>query len=472
MEIENQVNDNKNQVNNGAIEYLNGAFEIYSKLQKTIWKEAELGFLEFNSSLLLQNHLKENEFSVESGVSGMPTAFVASYGSGSPVIGLLAEFDALPGLSQDAVPFRKPLIEGGNGHGCGHNVLGVGSVAAAVAIKKWLEQNNIEGSIKLFGTPAEEGGGGKVYMVRDGIFDGVDVVLDWHPGTDNFVNIGSGTAVVMIDYSFHGKSSHAANSPDKGRSALDGVEAMNFMVNLMREHIPISSRIHYVISHGGESANIVPDYAKVSYYIRHPNRDELKKLIEWVDMAAEGAAKGTQTKVESELLCGYYEKLDNRKLAELIQEKLEIVGGLEYDEHEKDFAEAIIKGLNLNVNLLGNVKRIQPLADEKPSMGGGSTDVGDVSWVVPTMTFRTALFIPGTTLHSWQNTAVSGTSIATKGLINAAKVLSLTAIDLFSNSEYITEIRLEFNKKRGKDFKYESLLKDRSPALDYCLNLK
>lgn len=454
-------------LDNVSIDYLKNSFATYDKLQKTIWQAAELGFLETQSSGLLQQHLLENGFNVQNGVAGMPTAFVASYGSGSPVIGILAEFDALPGLSQDTVPYRKPLIKGGNGHGCGHNVFGVGSVAGAVAIKKWLEENKHNGTVKVFGTPAEEGGGGKVYMVREGVFKGVDVVLDWHPGSANFVNVGSGTAVLMIDYTFHGVSSHAANNPEKGRSALDGAEAMNYMVNLMREHIPISSRIHYVISHGGEAANVVPDYAKVSYYIRSPLREVLKELEEWVNCAAEGAAKGTQTKVTSEIICGFYEKLDNRKLAELVQKKVELVGGIEYDERERLFAEAIAKSANQDINSLKKVGEVLPLAEEKPSLGGGSTDVGDVSWTVPTITFRTAIFIPGTTLHSWQNVAVCGSTIGTKGLLNAAKIFSLTAIDLYTHPSQLLDIKKEFDERRGADFEYIPLLKDRAPALDY-----
>jgi aminobenzoyl-glutamate utilization protein B len=454
-------------LNNVSIDYLKNSFATYDKLQKAIWIASELGFLETQSSGLLQQHLLENGFSLQSDVAGMPTAFVASYGSGSPVIGILAEFDALPGLSQDTIPYRKPLIKGGNGHGCGHNVFGVGSVAGAVAIKKWLEKNNYSGTIRLFGTPAEEGGGGKVYMAREGIFNEVDVMLDWHPGTANFVNVGSGTAVLMIDYTFHGISSHAANNPEKGRSALDGVEAMNYMVNLMREHIPISSRIHYVISYGGEAANVVPDYAKVSYYIRSPQRELLKELENWVNLAAEGAAKGTQTNVTSEIICGFYEKLDNRKLAELIQKKIELVGGIEYDDRERLFAEEIARSVNQEISGLKKVKEVLPLAEEKPSLGGGSTDVGDVSWIVPTTTFRTAVFIPGTTLHSWQNVAVCGSTIGTKGLLNAAKIFSLTAIDLYTNPLQLSEIKKEFNERRGDAFEYIPLLKDRTPALDY-----
>lgn len=457
----------KKTADNISLRYLDGSFDTYDRLQKTIWNYAELGFLEAKSSRLLQEHLKENGFMIEKGVAGLPTAFVATYGTGHPVVGILAEFDALPGLSQDTVPYRKPLVKGGNGHGCGHNVFGVGSMAGAVAIKKWLETHKHKGTIKLFGTPAEEGGGGKVYMVREGVFDNVDVVLDWHPGTNNFVNVGSGTAVMMIDYIFEGTAAHAANNPEKGRSALDGVEAMNHMVNMMREHIPSTSRIHYVIPNGGEAANVVPAYAKVSYYVRSPKRGILKEIVEWVDQAAEGAAKGTQTSVKKEIVCGFYEKLDNRHLSQLIQKHLETVGGVVYNEREQVFAEEIIKGVNLNADKLRQVKEVMPLADEKQATWSGSTDVGDVSWVVPTTTFRTAVFVPGTSLHSWQNVAVGGTTIGTKAMMNAARVFSLTAIDLFQNPQLVRRIKDEFEAKRGKDFRYVPLPGNRPPALDY-----
>lgn len=462
-----QNESNKSGVGNSAIAYLNNSFNTYDKLQKTIWANPELGFLEYKSSGFLQEHLKAKGFKLEVGVAGMPTAFVATYGSGSPVIGILAEFDALPGLSQDTVPYVKPLVEGANGHACGHNVFGVGSVAGAIAIKEWLVNNGHGGTIKVFGTPAEEGGGGKVYMVRDGFFEGVDVVLDWHPGTDNGVSVGSGTAVQMVDYTFHGIATHAAATPDKGRSALDGVEAMNYMVNLLREHIPISSRIHYVITNGGGAPNVVPQYAKVSYYIRSPKREILKELTEWVGQAAEGAAKGTQTTVTSEIISGFYEKLHNVTLAQLAQKNLELIGGVAYDARERAFAEAIVKGLNRDIATLKEVEEIKPLEEEKPSWGGGSSDVGDVSWVVPTVSIRTAVFIPGSPGHSWQNVASGGSTIGTKALLNAAKVFSLTAIDLYTHPELIEAAKTEFKERRGEDFNYVSLLGNRAPALDY-----
>lgn len=462
-----QKNKKNTPLNNVSINYLDKSFSVYDKLQKTIWRNPELGFLETESSALLQNHLKENEFTVEAGVAGMPTAFVATYGSGHPVIAVLAEFDALPGLSQDTVPYRKPLVEGGSGHGCGHNTFGVGAVAGAVSIKQWLDTEKHTGTIKVFGTPAEEGGGGKVYMVRDGLFNDVDVVLDWHPSTGNGVTTDTGTAIQMIDYSFFGVAAHAAASPDKGRSALDGVEALNYMVNLLREHVPMSSRIHYVIADGGEAPNVVPDYARVSYYIRSPKREILKDLVEWIGQAAEGAALGTQTKVKSEIVSGFYERLNNRKLSELVQRKLEIVGGVHYDAREKAFAEEIVKGLNKDISILKDAGSVKPLEEEKPSLGGGSSDVGDVSWVVPTVSFNTATFVPGSAGHSWQNVAAGGSTIGTKSLINTAKVFSLSAIELYTNPELVKEIKDEFDTRRGAGFKYVPLLGDRKPALDY-----
>lgn len=462
-----QKKGKKDALNNVSIEYLNKSFGTYDKLQKQIWANPELGFIETNSSALLQQHLKENGFTVEAGVAGMPTAFVASYGSGHPVIAVLAEFDALPGLSQDTVPYRKPVVDGGSGHGCGHNVFGVGASAGAVAIKQWLETTKHQGTIKVYGTPAEEGGGGKVYMVRDGLFKDVDIVLDWHPSSGNGVTVDSGTAIQMVDFSFYGIPAHAAGSPDKGRSALDGVESMNYMVNMLREHVPTSSRIHYVIPNGGEAPNVVPEYAKVSYYIRSPKREILKNLVEWVNQAAEGAAKGTQTRVEVEIVAGFYERLYNLKLAQLVQQNLELVGGVHYDARERAFAEEIVKGLKADVSTLDRASKIQPLAEEKPSAGGGSSDVGDVSWVVPTISFNTATFIPGSPGHSWQNVASTGSTIGTKSLINTAKVFSLSAIELYTNPQLVKEVKAEFDERRGKDFEYIPLLGDRKPALDY-----
>jgi aminobenzoyl-glutamate utilization protein B len=465
-----QKKNNRDLKQQVAMAWLDNSFAVYDGLQKEIWRNPELGFLEEKSSALLQGHLTENGFTVEAGVAGMPTAFVATYGGGSPVIGILAEFDALPGLSQDTVPYRKPLVEGGNGHACGHNIFGTGSVSGAVAISKWLAESKHPGTIKVFGTPAEEGGGGKVYMVREGLFEGVDIVLDWHPAGGNGVSVDTGTAIQMIDFRFYGQAAHAAGTPWRGRSALDGVEALNYMVNLLREHVPASSRIHYVIPDGGEAPNVVPDYARVSYYIRSPRRNVLKELKEWVCAAAEGAATGTQTNVEVEIVSGFYELLHNRTLSGVLQRNLEKVGGVIYDERERRFAEEIVKTIGESDTILVQASTVRPLAAERPSDGGGSTDVGDVSWNVPTASFGTAGFIPGSAGHSWQNVASDGTTIGTKALINAGKVFALSAIELFTTPGLVAAVKAEFEKRRGAGFRYEPLLGDRKPALDYRKN--
>ena len=450
-----------------ALDYLNSSFSTYDKLQKTIWANPELGFLETNSSGLLKQHLREYGFTIEEGVAGMPTAFVATYGSGKPVIGLLAEFDALPGLSQDTVPFRKPLKENGVGHGCGHNTFGVASSAAAVSLSKWLAANKQSGTIKVYGSPAEEGGAGKVYLVREGLFNDVDVVLDWHPSSENAVSTNGGTAMVMVDYKFYGRPAHAAGNPWKGRSALDAVEALDYMVNLLREHVPTSSRIHYVIPEGGIAPNVVPEYARVSYYIRSPKRDILNTLTEWIDSAAVGAAKGTQTRVEKELIAGTYERLHNKTLSKVIQKNLETVGGVIYDERERKFAEQLIRATGNPDSIINFAAKVQPLAEFPEEGSGGSSDVGDVSWVVPLASFGAATFIPGSPGHSWQNVAADGTTIGTKGLLNASRVFALTAIDLLTDSKLLQAVKDEFKQSTGPDFKYIPLLGDRKPALDY-----
>lgn len=463
---------NRVDLKNTAIEYLDTHFQTYDQLQKQLWAHPELGFREENSSALLKQHLRENGFEVEEGVAGMPTAFVATYGSGSPVIGFLAEYDALPGLSQDTVPFRKPLREEYPGHGCGHNTFGVGSTAAAVALSKWLEQNHRQGTIKVYGSPAEEGGAGKVYLVRDGLFDGVDVVLDWHPATENKVSTNGGTAMVMVDYKFYGRTAHAAGNPWKGRSALDAVEALDFFVNLSREHIPPSSRIHYVIPEGGLAPNVVPEYARVSYYIRSPHRSILAELTEWVDSAAVAAAKGTQTRVEKELIAGTYERLHNRTLSQVLQKNLEAVGGVSYDKRERAFAEKLVATTGNDIGLLEYAEKVLPLEEFPAEGSGGSSDVGDVSWVVPTASIGTAVFVPGSAGHSWQNVAAAGGTIGTKGLINAGKTFVLTAIELFNTPKLLEAVKAEFSQSRGEGFVYKALLGNRKPSLEYRMGCR
>lgn len=451
---------------NPALKYLDENFTTYDQLQKEIWGKHELGFLEHESSELLQQHLREAGFTIEAGVADMPTAFVARYGHGGPVIGILAEFDALPGLSQDTVAYRKPLEQGGDGHGCGHNVFGVGSAAGAVAVSKWLQQTGHEGTVIVYGSPAEEGGGGKVYMAREHIFDEADVVFDWHPAATQAVSTGLGTAMTMVDFKFYGKSAHAAGNPWKGRSALDGVEALNYMVNLLREHVLPSSRIHYVIPNGGEAPNVVPEYARVSYYIRSPKREYLAELQQWIFDAADAAAQGTQTRVEKEIICGYYEKLPNRTLQELVQDNLEIVGAPVWDERETAFAQELYQTVDQSIPF-EKAFEIQPLRELEQEGSGGSSDVGDVSWVVPNAGFGTAAFIPGSAGHSWQNVASDGSTIGTKSAITAGKVFALSVIELFLNQKLVDKAKAEFQERRGPDFEYKALLGDRRPAYDY-----
>ena len=281
-----------------ALADIQSSYADYKKIALQIWDYAEVGYKEIKSSALLQKTLNDNGFTVKAGVAGIPTAFVATYGSGSPVIGILAEFDALPGLAQQAVP-EKMVVEGKNaGHGCGHNLFGTASVAAGIEVKQLIAEKKLSGTIRVYGCPAEEGGSGKVYMVRAGLFNDVDVVIHWHPGDGNSVTLTSALANKSAKFRFHGLAAHAAAAPDKGRSALDGVESMDYMVNMMREHIPQETRIHYVITNGGKAPNVVPDFAEVYYYVRHPKKEEVVRIFDWVVSAAQGAAMGTQTSVD------------------------------------------------------------------------------------------------------------------------------------------------------------------------------
>ena len=431
-----------------------------------IWAFAELGYLETKSSQRLRTYLSESGFEVESGVADIPTAFVATYGQGKPVIGILAEFDALPGLSQAAMPVRQPIAKGMPGHACGHHLFGAASATAGVAVARWLAATGNSGTVRVYGTPAEEGGSGKVYMVRAGLFDDVDVVLHWHPADRNDASAASSTANKSGRFRFQGIAAHAASAPERGRSALDGVEAMNFMVNLMREHTPEDSRIHYVITDGGDAPNIVPETAEVYYYVRHPKLPTVKALFERVVKAAEAAALGTGTQMTYEVMHGNYPVLPNETLARLVDANLRRLGGYAYSPEERRFAEAVHRTLGQMALPLGTQSEVQPFILRQ---GRGSTDVGDVSWAAPTVGFGTATWVPGTPAHSWQAVAAGGTSIGHKGMLLAARLLALTATDLFLDANLIKRAWAELREKRGSDFEYEALLGDRDPPLDYRL---
>ena len=439
-----------------------------TQLAQEIWSLAELGYQETKSSASLQGFLSERGFTITQGVADIPTAFVAesSHGRGGPTIGILAEFDALPGLSQAALPSREARVEGGGGHACGHHLFGSASALAAVTLARWLEQEGAAGTIKVFGTPAEEGGSGKVYLARAGLFNEVDVVLHWHPGSTNHASPTTTTANKSGRFTFHGTAAHAAAAPDKGRSALDGVEAMNYLVNMMREHVPQTTRIHYVITDGGDAPNIVPEQAQVYYYVRHPEADTAVRLFDRVVNAANAAAMGTETKVHVEVMHGNYPVLPNRTLAKLVDENMREIGGVTYTADEDAFAKTIYATLIQPSQALGSQQEIQPFQFRQNM---GSTDVGDVSWLVPTVGFYTATWVPGTPAHSWQAVAAGGMSIGHKGMHLAARVLAATGVDLITDPELIEAAREEWQEARGEDFEYEALLGDRDPPLDYRL---
>ncbi|WP_306252413.1 amidohydrolase [Parvularcula sp. IMCC14364] len=436
-------------------------------LANAIWAKAELGYIETETTALLQQTLEDEGFTIQAGVADIPTAFVARFRQGArggPVIGILAEMDALPGFSQGPVPEKQAMEGMTSGHACGHHLFGAGSVSAAIAVKRWLEATGTPGEIRLYGTPAEEGGSGKVYMVRAGLFDDLDVALHWHPGDANSADIPTNNANRSAKFRFSGISTHAASAPEKGRSALDGVEAMNMMVNMLREHTPDRTRIHYVITAGGLAPNVVPDFAEVYYYVRHPDPDYLRELWPRIEAAAEGAATGTGTEVEREIIHGNLSLLPNRALQEVLHEEMSKLGGVEYSADERAFALSLQKTLPDDGDPLEQAVEIQP---QREFFTAGSTDVGDVSWTAPTGGVRTATWVPGTSAHSWQAVAAGGTSIGEKGMDLAAKTLANTAVRLYSEPALLDAARTEFNERRGPGYEYEPLLGDREPPLDY-----
>jgi aminobenzoyl-glutamate utilization protein B len=431
-----------------------------------IWGFAEVGYQETKSSALLQGQLKDAGFDVKAGVAGMPTAFIASYKNGAgPVIAILAEFDALPGLAQTHDPVKTPIPGQAAGHGCGHNLFGAASVGAAVSLKAWMIKNNIKGELRVYGAPAEEGGSGKVYLVRAGLFSDVDATLHWHPNDQNTAVQGVSLANISGKFRFHGVSSHAAAAPEKGRSALDGVEIMDVATNFLREHIPEKTRIHYIITNGGAAPNVVPDFAEVYYYVRDPDPAVVKDVWARVVKAAQGAALATGTTVDSEITGGVYALLPNDTLGKVMDANLRRVGGITWTPEETAFAQKIQTSL-VNPPALDTVKTVQPYRVELEG-GGSSTDVSDISWVTPTVGLGTATFVPGSAGHSWQNVAAGGSTIGVKGAVNAAKTLALTGADLFSNPDIVKKAKAELDQRRGANFTYKAMLGDRPPALDY-----
>jgi len=448
------------------VNYLEQQKDQFADCAHKIWQWAELGYQEKQSSGLLQNVLKEEGFQIQTGVADLPTAFMASYGQGEPIIAILAEFDALPGLSQAPVPIKQKQEGSTSGHACGHHLFGAGSVAAAIATKKWMEKTETKGTIRLYGTPAEEGGGGKVYMVRAGAFDNVDVVLHWHPASMNSADAGSSLAVKSAKFRFYGNAAHAAGAPWVGRSALDGVEAMNYMANLMREHVEPDTRIHYVITKGGDAPNIVPAFAEVYYYVRHPDVAEVKTIFDRLVAMAEGAAKGTGTTMDYEVIMGLYNVLPNETLGRMMHANLEKVGGVSYTSEERAFAVEMMKTYASKGLTPESAEQVLPFHVRERG-GYASTDVGDISWVVPTTDMASATWVPGTDAHSWQAVAAGGMSIGHKGMMVAAKTIALTAVDILKKPSVTQAAEKELNRRRGDSFIYESLVGDRKPPIDY-----
>ena len=455
-------------VSNVGLNWLTSKFDTYDKIQKQIYEYAEPGFMEYKSSELLIQHLEENGFTVERGVAGMPTAFVASFGSGKPVMAVLAEYDALPGLSQDTTPQNQPLVEGGYGHACGHNLIGTTALSAAVAVSKWLAEGH-QGTIRLYGCPAEEGGSGKTYMVREGLFDDVDCAIAYHPANRNDVLRISQSSKIGIIFTFEGKTAHAGETPYEGRSALDAVEVFNYMMNINREHIHPDCRVHYIITNGGEAPNIVPDRAQVYYYLRHPKPAVVKDLLKRTLAAAEGAAMGTGTVVKHSFVSGTYSILCNGNLARMAHHNLEKVGGVKLSDEEKKYVEELWSNAGEKGKVaFSKFETVLPLEEEFSYRGGQSDDTGDVSQVTPLCRIQTCA--GPTALHTWHFASICGTSIGTKAMLNTAKTIYLTFVELFKNPKELKKIREEWEAVQGKDYKHECMVGDAPPSLEYFRN--
>lgn len=430
-----------------AIGWIDTSAEVLKRTNQKIWSYAEIGLQEVRSSKELVDLLRANGFTVDEGVAGMPTAFVASYGSGRPIVGILAEYDALPGLSQEAVPERRARDGIDSGHACGHSIFGTASTGAAIAVKQAIQSGAIKGTIRLYGTPAEETGIGKTYMVRAGLFKDCDTVLTWHASDRSDSSFSYSKAMISTKFRFAGLASHASASPHEGRSALDAVELMDAGVNFMREHVKEDARIHYVITNGGGQPNVVPPEAEVWYYVRANKHSDVERYFEWVQQIAQGAAMMTQTRltavrVEADL----HEVLPNRALAEAIQRNLEFVGAPKFTDEEKTFARQTQQPLNRPFDRALS-ETVEPL-NEQPSQGLASTDVGDISWVVPVGQLNVAAYTFGAPNHTWQIAACTGMSIGEKGMLVAAKTIAATAVDLFESPALLDGARADFRKIR------------------------
>lgn len=425
------------------------------QLSDSIWALAETAFEESGSSKLLADYAEQNGMTVTRGVANIPTAFIATYGSGKPVISVLGEFDALPGLSQNTTPTKDPRIDGAPGHGCGHNMFGAASLGAAIAIKEQIEAGNIKGTVKFFGTPAEEKFFGKVWMVEAGLWDDVDVNVSWHPSAEIEADVQSGLALVDFIVEFYGQAAHASADPWNGRSASDALELYTTGINYYREHIMPTSRIHYHIQDGGQVVNVVPDYARLWVRVRDPKRKVMLPTYERVKAMAEGAAIMANVDYKISLVSGIYETLVNRAGGQIMQNNLELLGPITYTEEETTFGKAIQKATGKpEVGMDGEV---HPLKETEDLPGGGSTDVGDVSWNVPNINLGVTVAPKGTPWHSWAVVACGGMSIGHKGMIHAAKAMGMTMFDLFDDAKLVEKVKEEYKTRKG-DEKYEAMI--------------
>jgi aminobenzoyl-glutamate utilization protein B len=418
-----------------------------TKLSDQIWEYAETALKEYRSSKVLADYAEAQGFRVTRGVAELPTAFIAEFGSGKPVIGIMGEYDALPGISQKVQPTREPLVSGGGGHGCGHNLFGAGSLGAALAVKELIQAGKLKGTIRFYGTPAEESVGGKIYMARAGLFNDLDVCLDWHPDVEIAASTQSSQAIIDFIVEFKGKAAHAAADPWNGRSAVDGLEAFTDGVNMLREHVRPSVRMHYAIMAGGDVPNVVPEYAKVWMWVRDSKRSGVDEVFARVKDIAQGAAMiaGVESKIT--IQTGDYEILVNRTGAQALQKNLEMLGPITYTPEEIAFAKKIQEEQGGNQTGLDGA--IHPLKETAETPPGGSTDVGDISWIVPEITLVATTAPANTAWHGWSVVACGGMSIGHKGLVLAAKSLGMTIVDLFENEQLRKDIRNEFEQRRG-----------------------
>lgn len=457
----------------------------FTEMGDQIWRKPELAYHEFEASRLQAEYLGKEGFAIAWEVGGLNTAFMAEWGEGRPILGFIGEYDALPGLSQKVQPNKEPVEEGEPGHGCGHNLLGTGAVAAAVAVQKWIQSSGSVGTVRYYGCPAEEKGSGKVFMAREGAFDDLDAALNFHPSSMNLPSKGTNVGVNAIYYHFYGRTAHAGGSPHEGRSALDAVELMNVGVNYLREHVKDDVRIHYIITDGGKAPNIVPEEAEVYYFIRAAKPDYLDQVVERVGKVAEGAAMMTETRVEIRFEEGCSAVLNNHYLADLQYQAMEVIGPIQFTQEEIEFAQAINDAfpktnsdyIDRAIEYYKPAMEFVAILDEfrdKPLINHnfpaldenviatGSTDVGDLSWVTPVSMLRTACVPTGCPGHSWGNVASCGMSIGHKGMLHAAKIMAATAVELYLDPNHLIEIRQEFEQKtKGKP--YVSPIPDQVP---------